>query len=161
MIISLIQNEVKAKHWNPWNKINVILHQARSEAMRWVFWSCEDALALIPQTISLVFVRPQHAKILIARELPLVSCQKAYFSWRTWSRSREVARAVATKWHMNPFVSDLARPHTDVVYSVSQEICTRFCCTLLCCGYAIVYNELTWSIYPYSSGLLCWHWGNR
>ena len=48
-----------------------------------------------------------------------------------------------------------------VSYSISQEICTRFCCALLCCGYAIVRNEFTWSIYPYSSGLLCWHWGNR
>ena len=47
------------------------------------------------------------------------------------------------------------------IYSISQEICTRFCCALLCCGYAIVHNEFTWSIYPYSSGLLCWHWGNR
>ena len=46
-------------------------------------------------------------------------------------------------------------------HSISQEICTRFCCALLCCGYAIVHNEFTWSIYPYSSGLLCWHWGNR
>ena len=46
-------------------------------------------------------------------------------------------------------------------YSISQEICTRFCCALLCCGYAIVHNEFTWSIYPYSLGLLCWHWGNR
>ena len=46
-------------------------------------------------------------------------------------------------------------------YGISQEICTRFCCALLCCGYAIVHNEFTWSIYPYSSGLLCWHWGNR
>ena len=46
-------------------------------------------------------------------------------------------------------------------YSISQEICTRFCCALLCFGYAIVHNEFTWSIYPYSSGLLCWHWGNR
>ena len=48
-----------------------------------------------------------------------------------------------------------------LLYSISQEICTRFCCALLCCGYAIVHNEFTWSIYPYSSGLLCWHWGNR
>ena len=47
------------------------------------------------------------------------------------------------------------------MYSISQEICTRFCCALLCCGYAIVHNEFTWSIYLYSSGLLCWHWGNR
>ena len=46
-------------------------------------------------------------------------------------------------------------------YSISQEICTRFCCALLCCGYVIVHNKFTWSIYPYSSGLLCWHWGNR
>ena len=48
-----------------------------------------------------------------------------------------------------------------LTYSISQEICTRFCCALLCCGYAIVHNEFTWSIYPYSSRLLCWHWGNR
>ena len=46
-------------------------------------------------------------------------------------------------------------------YSISQEICTRFCCALLCCGYAIVHNEFTLSIYPHSSGLLCWHWVNR
>ena len=46
-------------------------------------------------------------------------------------------------------------------YSISQKVCTRFCCALLCCGYAIVHNAFTWSIYPYSSGLLCWHWGNR
>ena len=49
----------------------------------------------------------------------------------------------------------------DCTYSISQEICTRFCCALLCCGNAIVHNEFTWSIYPYSSVLLCWHWGNR
>ena len=51
--------------------------------------------------------------------------------------------------------------HGRLTYSISQEICTRFCCALLCCGYAIVHDEFTWSIYPYSSGLLCWHWGNR
>ena len=28
-------------------------------------------------------------------------------------------------------------------YSTSQEICTRFCYALLCCGYAIVHNEFT------------------
>ena len=47
------------------------------------------------------------------------------------------------------------------MYSISQEICTLFCCALLCCGYAIVHNEFMWNIYPYSSGLLYWHWGNR
>ena len=51
--------------------------------------------------------------------------------------------------------------YVNASYSISQEICTRFCCALLCCGYAIIHNEFTWSIYPYSSGLLCWHWGNR
>ena len=25
-------------------------------------------------------------------------------------------------------------------YSISQEICTWFCCALLCCGYAIVHE---------------------
>ena len=38
------------------------------------------------------------------------------------------------------------------MYSISKEICTRFCCALLCCGYAIVHNEFTWSIYPYFLG---------
>ena len=28
-------------------------------------------------------------------------------------------------------------------YSISQKICTRSCCALLCCGYAIVHNEFT------------------
>ena len=59
---------------------------------------------------------------------------------------------------------DLAMLTLDIfveLYSISQEMCTRFCCALLFCGYAIVHNEFTWSIYPYSSGLLCWHWGNR
>ena len=35
------------------------------------------------------------------------------------------------------------------IYSISQEMCTRFCCALLCCGYAIVHNEFTVSFYPY------------
>ena len=58
------------------------------------------------------------------------------------------------------FYVDITNP-SRTLYSISQEICTRFCCALLCCGYAIVHNEFTWSIYPYLSGLLCWHWGNR
>ena len=33
------------------------------------------------------------------------------------------------------------------IYSISQDICTRFGCALLCCGYAIVHNEFTRSIY--------------
>ena len=53
------------------------------------------------------------------------------------------------------------KPVPFAIYSISQEIRTRFCCALFCCGYVIVHNEFTWSIYPYSSGLFCWHWGNR
>ena len=30
---------------------------------------------------------------------------------------------------------------SSITYSISQEIYTRFCCALLCCGYAIVHNE--------------------
>ena len=33
-------------------------------------------------------------------------------------------------------------PHGPPAYSITQEICTRFCCALLCCGYAIVHNEV-------------------
>ena len=72
--------------------------------------------------------------------VPLLQCQTV----RVNSKSQ-------TRW---------SRPR-DWKYSISQEICTRFCCALLCCGYAIVHNEFTWRIYPYSSGLFCWHWGNR
>ena len=68
---------------------------------------------------------------------------------------------VVRKHVLGIHISSLAIPMRYVPYSISQEICTRFCCALLCCGYAIVYNEFTWSIYAYSSGLLCWHWGNR
>ena len=38
------------------------------------------------------------------------------------------------------------------IYSISQEICTRFYCALLCCGYAIVHNEFTCSIYHVHQG---------
>ena len=63
-------------------------------------------------------------------------------------------------WSVNQ-KNHIGRGSVNHKYSISQEICTRFCCALLCCGYVIVHNEFTWSIYPYSSGLLCWHWGNR
>ena len=57
--------------------------------------------------------------------------------------------------------SILTRGTTFLIYIISQEICTRFCCALLCCSYVIIHNEFKWSIYPYWSRLLCWHWGNR
>ena len=70
--------------------------------------------------------------------------------------------SIFTEWFHTHFLSELIKAGmVTYVYSISQEICTRSCCALLCCGYAIVDNEFTWSIYPYSSGLLCWHWGNR
>ena len=75
---------------------------------------------------------------------------------------------ISNKWWFHCLLNSLLENHKALYYwpymreySISQEICTRFCCALLCCGYAIVHNEFTWSIYPYSSGLLCWHWGNR
>ena len=70
-----------------------------------------------------------------------------------------------SRWNQDRISSVTKRVKTTCMknkeYSISQEICTRFCCALLCCDYAIVHNEFTWSIYPYSSGLLCWHLGNR
>ena len=45
------------------------------------------------------------------------------------------------KTFMNDYI---LRKLLDVItYSISQEICTRFCCALLCCGYAIVHKEFT------------------
>ena len=38
-------------------------------------------------------------------------------------------------------------------YSISQEICMRFCFAVLCCGYTL-------ADFPYPSGLLVWHCGN-
>ena len=60
--------------------------------------------------------------------------------------------SIPVPWRHPFYSSDYYR------YSIAQETCTRFCCALLCCGYAIVHNEFKWSIYPYSSGLLCWQW---
>ena len=65
------------------------------------------------------------------------------------------------QWQRPNFIQTFHYQPSGCTCSISQEICTRFCCALHCCGYAIVHNEFTWSIYPYSSGLLCWHWGNR
>ena len=80
-----------------------------------------------------------------------------------WSVTRKMLYLVMSSWLCSCTLKQ-SRCHKNFHihwYSISQGICTRFCCALLCCGYAIVHNEFTWSIYPYSSGLLCWHWGNR
>ena len=53
---------------------------------------------------------------------------------------------------MTPSKSWNRSSSTRMRYSKSQEICTRFCCALLCCGYAIVHNEFTWSIYHIHQG---------
>ena len=47
------------------------------------------------------------------------------------------------QWHLKRISRGerfAARHYIEVYieYSISQEICTRFCCALLCCGYAIV-----------------------
>ena len=53
---------------------------------------------------------------------------------------------------MTPSKSWNRSSSTRMRYSKSQDICTRFCCALLCCGYAIVHNEFTWSIYHIHQG---------
>ena len=62
-------------------------------------------------------------------------------------------------WTINKWLTNWESLDTHVQY-IPRNMHT-VCCALLCCGFAIVHNEFTWSIYPYSSGLLCWHWGNR
>ena len=85
-------------------------------------------------------------------------------SWRHCNERNDMSlifqSVTVLSWFFLIFINSVPQCHRRN-YSISQEICTLFCCALLCCGYAIVHNEFTWSIYPYSSGLLCWHWGNR
>ena len=103
----------------------------------------------------------------MTRQAPRVHCTRLLSSfifkscilWETYmffNSAKQIRQLMILKHHKLPRNMSI-----DLTYSISQEICTRFCCALLCCGYAIVHNEFTWSIYPYSSGLLCWHWGNR
>ena len=49
-----------------------------------------------------------------------------------------------------------------LICSISHETCTWFGCALFGCGYIYVFNGgyMGW-IYPYSSWLLHWYWGNR
>ena len=78
-----------------------------------------------------------------------------------WALSWQMRKCVSHRRYFEAVMTLKTLLPYRYIYSISQEICTRFCCALLCCGYSIVHNEFTWSIYPYSSGLLCWHWGNR
>ena len=88
-----------------------------------------------------------------------VICTSLYTQCTT--RTRFVRIAHQSNYLQHNYDDQASSVLNDSTYSISQEICTRFCCALLCNGYAIVHNEFTCSIYPYSSGLLCWHWGNR
>ena len=45
------------------------------------------------------------------------------------------------------------------IYSTSHKTCTQFCFPMLS-GHCVL-SGLTWCIYPYSSGLLHWHWDNH
>ena len=123
--------------------------------------------------------RMRHRYLKIVFLLPFVgsSCRErnaiiCVRSWRTvYTLTRVILVLIAHRDSGNehqdqPLVAVVCQlrkccPQFSVLYSISQEICTRSRCALLCCGYAIVHNEFTWSIYPYSSGLFCWHWGNR
>ena len=60
---------------------------------------------------------------------------------------------VTTQWQLKRATHLTSLVWGCVVYSISQEICTRFC--LLC--FVVVIH---WLILPHSSGLLHWHCGN-
>ena len=67
----------------------------------------------------------------------------AYNFWRHLHNRWVLHCQVTTDW--NAGIVEARPIH---VYSISQEICTRFRCALISCGYAIVHNESTWNIYP-------------
>ena len=86
------------------------------------------------------------------------SIWKSYFRFtHNLIHQTPLSLLVAIKCHVHADPTSSIHVGRSIQYI--QEICTRFCCALLCCGYAIIHDEFTWSIYPYSSGLLCWHWG--
>ena len=62
--------------------------------------------------------------------------------YMTWHESTMVYRYNRIKWGIQYIPRNM---HT----------------VLLCFALLWLCNEFTWSIYPYSSGLLCWHWCNR
>ena len=45
----------------------------------------------------------------------------------------QFTKVICSFCHVHSVASSLS-------YSISQEVCTWFCCALLCCGYAIVHN---------------------
>ena len=64
-----------------------------------------------------------------------------YFMWIHYERLHNHNKAMHNKTHAMLSEPMVTIKFCNVFYSISQEICTRFCCALLCCGYAIVHNE--------------------
>ena len=125
--------------------------------LRIIFHSC-DLMAVLKQFHTLRYIRNRYTYIYnIYISFPPFDIKvKAGYDVMAWNANGYYSLRGCGRGYGLCFLV----PH-HMMYSISLEICTRFCCALLCCGYAIVHNEFTWSIYPYSSGLLCWHWGNR
>ena len=71
---------------------------------------------------------------------------KRTHEWAMRQISSSYKKHVALSFYSTTYrwVNGLPVTHGRIPYSISQEICTRFCCALLCCGYAIVHNEFTW-----------------
>ena len=74
-----------------------------------------------------------------------------------WWRVVKMVLEIICKHFMIQLSAILTLSH---VQYIPRNMNTVLLC-FVCCGYAIIHNEFTWSIYPYSSGFLCWHWGNR
>ena len=76
-----------------------------------------------------------------AYHIDLISCQ-----WRWWQFLNQPSTHPVNIWQCG-----------DLQY-ISQNIRTTSC-ALFSCGY--IGSRFVWSIYPYYSGLLHWHWGNH
>ena len=78
----------------------------------------------------------------------------SFVKYQGQRRATHGTNGMITPWHRAAFRITLS-------YSISQEICKSF--VVLC--FVVVMQSFIMNshiyIYPYSSGLLCWHWGNR
>ena len=72
----------------------------------------------------------------------------------TFSITKMYLKILFAKWH--PFCLGLN------ILNYAQWNMHRHFCVLFCCAHVISSCGLAmWIIYPYSLGLLHWHWGNR
>ena len=144
--------------WNKWVKAGTtlrhILTYDLADYLCREIWCLEQCIILISRDCAVFLCMLWYV---------LFQCVWLYFMChiRFYTRACKIHYKSSDTWWLRLILLIMSQIIHGGMYSISQEIRKRVCWALRCCGYAIVHNEFTWSIHPYSSGLLCWHLGNR